>query len=379
MRFLHVSDLHLGKRLHETSLIEDQQAILKGILEIIDNEKPDGILIAGDIYDKSVPSAEAVQLFDEFLVGLASRHLQVFIISGNHDSPERIAFGSRIMDASGIHLSPVYDGRVNPIKLSDEYGDINIYMLPFVKPAHVRRYYEDEDINSYTDAVSVAITHMDIDKSKRNILVTHQFVTGATRSESEESVGGTDNVDAKVFTDFDYVALGHLHGAQYCSDVKIRYSGTPLKYSFSEANDVKSVTIVDLGKKGEELKIRTVPLTPLRDMKKIRGTFAELTNPNYYLNNPIVNDYLQITLTDEDDILNAMNRLQSIYKYTLDLKYDNTRTRANAEILGAEATERKTALELFTEFFKLQNNSEMSEIQREYMRKLIEEIEEENL
>ena len=379
MRFLHISDLHLGKRLHETSLIEDQQAILNRILEIVDGEKPDGVLIAGDIYDKSVPSAEAVQLFDDFLAGLASRRLHVFIISGNHDSPERIAFGSRIMDASGIHLSPVYDGRVKPVKLSDGYGEVNVYMLPFVKPAHVRRYYEDEEINSYSDAVNVAITHMDIDKTKRNILVTHQFVTGATRSESEESVGGTDNVDAKVFEDFDYVALGHLHGAQYCSEEKIRYSGTPLKYSFSEADDVKSVTILDLGEKGGELKIRTVQLTPLRDMKKIRGTFAELTDPNYYSGNPIVDDYLQITLTDENDVLNAMNRLQSVYKYALDLKYDNKRTRENADIFGAEAAEKKTALELFTEFFKLQNNSEMSEKQKEYMKKLIEEIEEENV
>lgn len=232
MKFIHLSDLHLGKRLHETSLIEDQAAVLDQIIEIIDRESPNGIFIAGDVYDKSVPSAEAVQLFDKFLVELAKRTVQVFIISGNHDSAERIAFGSQIMGVAGIHLSPVYNGKIEAKSLTDEYGEINVYMLPFIKPSHVRRFYENEMIESYTDAVKVAIEKMNIDKDKRNVLITHQFVTGATRSESEETVGGTDNVDANVFDDFDYVALGHLHAPQYCANNKIRYSGTPLKYSF---------------------------------------------------------------------------------------------------------------------------------------------------
>lgn len=379
MRFIHISDLHLGKRFHETSLIEDQEEILKQIIDIMETECADGVLVAGDVYDKSVPSAEAVQLFDTFLAALASRRVRVFVISGNHDSPERIAFGGRIMDASGIHLSPVYDGTVRAIPLSDEYGELNVYMLPFIKPAHVRRYYADEHIESYTDAVRVAVEKMGVDESKRNVLVTHQFVTGASRSDSEESVGGTDNVDATVFGCFDYVALGHIHGAQNCGDARIRYCGTPLKYSFSEANDEKSVTVLEITEKGAPLSIKTVPLKPLRDLRKIRGSFAELTSPTYSACNPIVNDYVQITLTDEDDVPNAMARLQLTYKNALELKYDNTRTRAASEIFGAEDTEIKTPLQLFAEFYKQQNNAEMSDEQAAYMQQMIEKIEEEEV
>ena len=374
MKFIHISDLHLGKRLYETSLIEDQQAILKEILDVIDAEAPAGILIAGDVYDKSMPSAEAVSLFDWFLAQLAQRQLQVFIISGNHDSPERIAFGSQIMDAVGIHLSPVYDGKIVPTTLKDEEGEVNVYLLPFVKPLHVRRFYGDEKMDTYTDAMRIAIDKMNVDYKKRNVLVAHQFVTGATRSESEESVGGLDNVDATVFEGFDYVALGHLHGAQHCGSQKIRYSGTPLKYSFAEAEDVKSVTVVTLNKKGEDAEIRTVELHPIRGMKRIRGTFEELiasTNRT--------DDYVQITLTDEDDIPNAMNRLQVVYKNALELRYDNARTRANAAIYSADDAEKKTPFELFAEFFEDRNNMKMSETQEAYIKNLIEKIEEEDV
>ena len=374
MKFIHISDLHLGKRLHEASLIEDQQAILEQILDIIDKENPIGVLVAGDVYDKSVPSAEAVSLFDFFLAELAKRRLQVFVISGNHDSAERIAFGSKIMDGVGIHLSPVYDGTITPTTLQDGFGEVDVYMLPFIKPSHVRRFYENEDINSYTDAVRVAIDKMNVDNSKRNVLITHQFVTGATRSESEESVGGTDNVDAAVFENFDYVALGHLHSPQFCATGKIRYSGTPLKYSFAEATDVKSVTVVTLGNKGEDPEIRTVELKPIRDMKKIRGTFNDLMSASGR-----TEDYVQITLTDEDDIPNAMSRLQAIYKNALELKYDNTRTRANSTVFGAEDMEKKTPFELFSDFFKERNNKEMDEIQQTYIKNLIEKIEEEEV
>ena len=372
MKFVHVSDLHLGKRLHETSLIEDQQAILNQILKIIDSVKPNGVLVAGDVYDKSMPSAEAVALFDYFLVELARRSLEVFIISGNHDSAERIAFGSKIMKASRIYLSPVYNGEILPITLKDEQGEVDVYMLPFIKPSHVRRFYENEEINTYTDAVRVAIDKMNIDTNKRNVLVTHQFVTGASRSESEESVGGTDNVDASVFEPFDYVALGHLHGQQFCYNKKIRYSGTPLKYSFSEATDTKSVTVVTLNEKGEDPEIETIPLTPIRDMKKIRGKFDDLINTASR-----TDDYVQITLTDEDDIPNAMSRLQMVYKNALELRYDNTRTRETETILGAQDVEQKTPYELFAEFFVERNKMEMNDVQKEYMKALIEKIEEE--
>ena len=377
MKFIHLSDLHLGKRVNEFSMLEEQDAILNQILGIIDTEAPNGVLIAGDIYDKSVPSAEAVQLFDGFLCELAKRHLQVFIISGNHDSSERIAFGSRIMDASGIHLSPVYNGTVEPITMTDEYGAVNIYMLPFIKPSHVRRFYEDEEIVSYTDAMRVAISAMNINTSERNILVTHQFVTGAATCESEEiSVGGTDNVDASVFAGFDYVALGHIHGAQNCGSERVRYCGTPLKYSFSEAKHQKSVTVVELGEK-DRLSVRTVDLTPVHDMSEIKGTFAELTDPVYYTDNPIIENYLRITLTDEEDIPDAVGRLRMRYKNLMRLDYDNKRTRANNIITGAVDAETKSAYDLFAEFFEKQNNAAMSNEQSEYMKELIEKIEEE--
>lgn len=378
MKFIHISDLHLGKRIHEFSMHEEQKEILKQILNIIDAERPDGVLIAGDIYDKSVPPADAVTLFDDFLVSLSKRALQVFIISGNHDSPERIAFGARIMNDSGIHLSPVYDGLIQPFTMSDEYGNINIYMLPFIKPAHVRRFFEDEEIVTYTDAVRVAIEHMNVNTSERNILVTHQFVTGATRSESEEiSVGGSDNVDAGVFKDFDYVALGHIHSPQTCGAKHIRYCGTPLKYSFSEMNDFKSLTVAELG--GGEPSIREIPLTPIHDMSEIRGKFDVITNPDYYTQNSKKDHYLRIVLTDENDIPDAIGRLRLIYKNLMKLEYDNTRTRKNILVSGATQTENKTVFELFSEFYELRNNAPMSEEQIDYMRTLIEKIEEETI
>ena len=376
MKLIHLSDLHLGKRVHEFSMYDEQQAILEQILTIIDSEKPDGVLIAGDIYDKSVPPAEAVMLFDDFLVDLSKRALQVFIISGNHDSPERIAFGARIMNESGIHLSPVYDGNIMPFTMSDEYGNVNIYMLPFIKPSHVRRYFADEEIATYTDAVRVAVKHMNVNKDERNILLTHQFVTGASRSDSEEiSVGGTDNVSASVFEDFDYVALGHIHSPQICGAPHIRYCGTPLKYSFSEMHDVKSLTVVELFDKAPI--VRIVPLTPIHDMSEIRGTFAQITDPQYYTQNPQKDHYLRVVLTDENDIPDAIGRLRIIYKNLMNLIYDNTRTRQNNLISGAFETEKKSAFELFSEFYQLRNNTPMSTEQSEYMRALIEKIEEE--
>ena len=376
MKLIHLSDLHLGKRVHEFSMHEEQQAILEQILTVIDSEKPDGVLIAGDIYDKSVPPAEAVMLFDDFLVNLSKRNLQVFIISGNHDSPERIAFGARIMESGGIHLSPVYDGNIMPFTMSDAYGNVNIYMLPFIKPSHVRRYFADEEIVSYTDAVRVAIKHMNVNTDERNILVTHQFVTGATRSDSEEiSVGGSDNVSASVFEDFDYVALGHIHSPQICGAPHIRYCGTPLKYSFSEMHDVKSLTVIELN--GEDTIVRIVPLTPIHDMSELRGSFAELTDPQYYTQNPQKDHYLRIVLTDENDVPDAVGRLRIIYKNLMNLTYDNTRTRQNNLISGAFETEKKSAFELFSEFYELRNNAPMSTEQSEYMLALIEKIEEE--
>jgi exonuclease SbcD len=355
-------------------MIEDQKYILTKILNIIDDEKPSGIIIAGDVYDKSVPSAEAVEVFDDFLTKLASRKYPVFIISGNHDSAERIAFGSKIMDLGGVHMSPVYDGKIEPITLEDEWGQVNIYMLPFVKPANVRRFFPDDDIESYTDALNIAIKNMNVDKSKRNILITHQFVTGALRSDSEDiSVGGTDNIDASVFADFDYVALGHIHRPQNVGSEKIRYCGSPLKYSFSEAKFNKSVTVADLKSK-DNLEIREIPLIPKYDMTEIKGTFKEITSKDFYTNADFLNNYLRVTLTDEEDIPDGMGKLRQIYQNIMRLDYDNARTRKNNFIDGAEEVEKKSDIELFEELFIKQNNRPMSDEQREFSLKLIEEI-----
>ena len=373
MKFIHLSDLHLGKRVNEFNMLEDQDYILRLILRLIDEEQPDAILIAGDVYDKAVPSAEAVQLFDWFLCRLAERKLQVFVISGNHDSPERIAFGSRLMEPSGIHLSPVYDGRIQPILLTDAWGEIAVYMLPFVKPAHVRRFFPEAAINSYTDALRVAIEQMQVDTSRRSVLITHQFVTGAARSESEEiSVGGSDNVDASVFDAFDYVALGHLHGPQAIGRETLRYCGTPLKYSFSEARQEKSLTVVEMGKKGD-IRVRTLPLIPRRDLRELRGRYMELTALSSY-QGTATEDYLHITLTDEEDIPDAIGKLRVIYPNLMKLDYDNTRTRQSQSITGAEEQARKSPLGLFDELYEKQNNQPMSEEQRAFAERLIEEI-----
>ncbi len=373
MKFIHLSDLHIGKRVNEFSMLEDQKYILKVILGIINEENPDGILIAGDVYDKSVPSAEAVQLLDDFLCRLAEKKIPTYIISGNHDSAERLSFGGRLMDFSGVHISPVYDGNVKSFVLSDEFGKVNIYMLPFLKPVNVRRFFPDSEIESYTDAIKVAVESMNVDTNERNIIITHQFVTGASRSESEElSVGGSDNVDVTVFDDFDYVALGHIHGPQKMSRDTVRYCGTPLKYSFSEAGHKKSVTIVEMGEKGNP-QIRTVPLTPLRDMREIKGKYEDIVlKENYEGTNR--EDYMHIILTDEDDIPDVMSKLRVIYPNIMRLDYDNKRTRNTHSANMAEGVEEKSPLVLFSEFYEQQNGQPMSKEQAEFIQNLIEEI-----
>ena len=374
MKLFHLSDLHLGKRVNEYSMLEDQKYILKKILFIIDEEKPDVVILAGDIYDKSVPAAEAVTLFDEFLAGLAKRKLEVFVISGNHDSPERIAFGSRIMGNSGIHMSPVYNGKIDPIKMQDEFGEVNVYMLPFLKPAQVRRFFEDDDIVTYTDAISCVIKNMDIDLKARNVLAAHQFVTGASRSESEEiSVGGSDNVDASVFEQFDYVALGHIHSPQNCGKAHIRYCGTPLKYSFSEANDHKSVTVVNILDKGQ-VDFKTVELVPMHDMVELKGTYEELTLRSFYENTTWQEDYTHITLTDEEDIIDAIGKLRAVYHRLMKLDYDNKRTRSSMTVDSGSNVDNKSPFELFSDFYELQNNQPMSEEQSDYIKDIIEKI-----
>ncbi|MCM1025626.1 MAG: exonuclease SbcCD subunit D [Roseburia sp.] len=378
MKLIHLSDLHLGKRVNEFSMIEDQEYILKQILSIVKKEEPDAVLIAGDIYDKSVPSVEAVGLFDDFLKGLARRKPRVFIISGNHDSPERLSFAAELIELGGIHIAPVYNGVVKPVRLRDEYGSVNIYMLPFLKPAHVRSVFPEETVESYTDAVRVAVSHMELAESERNLLITHQFVTGAARSDSEElSAGGTDNVDGSVFDAFDYVALGHLHGPQSVGRETLRYCGSPLKYSFSEAAQIKSVTVLDWAEKGD-LRIRTEALKPLRDLREIKGTYEELVNRKNY-EGTRTDDYLHITLTDEEDVVDAMRKLQVIYPNLMKLDYDNRRTRENRAVIGGEEEGSKTPLELIRDFYEKQNNQAMSEKQEALVSELTESIWEESL
>ena len=368
MKLIHLSDLHIGKRVNEISMIEDQAHILLQILRIIDEESPDALLIAGDVYDKSIPSTEAVTLFDDFLCRLAKRKLPVLIISGNHDSPERLSFGNRLLEVSGVHICPVYDGKVTPVTLADAHGQVDFWLLPFLKPAHVKRFYPDEGIESYTDACRVAVEKMALDPQRRNVLLAHQFVTGADTCESEEiSVGGSDNVDATVFAPFDYVALGHLHGPQNIGSNRIRYCGTPLKYSFSEEHHNKSVTVVELGEKGA-LHVQLRPLTPLRDLRQLRGSFASLAA------GAASEDYLHIVLTDEEDVPEAVGKLRLLYPNLMKLSYDNTRTRTDRIIEGAEDVQRKSPLTLFEELYEQQNNQPMSQQQRSAVQAMIESI-----
>lgn len=373
MKLIHLSDLHVGKRVNEFSMAEDQKYILNQILEIIDREQPDCVVIAGDVYDKSIPSAEAVQILDDFLTRLAGRKIPTAMISGNHDSPERLSFGAQLMKESGIYVSPVYDGQVQSIGFADEYGEVRVYLLPFLKPATVRHVYEEETVESYQDAVETAISHLPFNTSCRNVLVAHQFAAGASRCESEEmSVGGIDQVDVSVFDDFDYVALGHIHSPQSAGRPAVRYCGTPLKYSFSEAGQQKSVSVVELFEKGR-VEIREVPLTPLRDMRKIRGTYLELTARSFYQGTN-TEDYIQAILTDEEDIPDGMQKLRIIYPNLMRLEYDNRRTRENRQIQQAADAEEKSEAELFSQLYELQNNQPLDEEQKQFLEAVIRQV-----
>ena len=377
MKLFHLSDLHIGKRVNEFSMIEDQKYILKRILDLAEEEKPDGIILAGDIYDKQIPSAEAVQVFDEFITRLAGRAIPVFIISGNHDSAERLAFGGRLLNSRGIYLSPVYDGSVTKIPLKDQYGTVWIHLLPFIRPSTVRHVFENEAdlVTDVQTAAETVIRHMEIDLKDRNILVAHQFVTGASRCESEDvQVGGLDNIDAAVFTPFDYTALGHIHSPQNVGTDRVRYCGTPLKYSFSEVDQEKSITVVELEKQGT-VRTSLLPLKPLRDMRKLRGTYLELTDRSFYrdMNRE---DYIQVTLTDEDDVPDGLQKLRVIYPNIMQLLYDNQRTKTTQEVDAAQAVEKKTEIELFYEFYELQNNQPMTKQQKDFAEQLIREIKE---
>ena len=385
-------------------MIEDQKYILQQILDWMEEEQPDGVILAGDLYDKPVPSGEAVQLFDWFLTELAERNVTVLAISGNHDSAERIAFGAGLMSGRNVHFSPVYDGNIKCVTMEDGFGPVHVWLMPFVKPAVVRQALREEDeqavevksmheieqesaanatdekvqsaaksIQGYQSAVEAVVQRMNVNPEERNVLVSHQFVTGAARCESEEiNVGGLDQISGETFDDFDYVALGHIHSPQRIGRETVRYCGTPLKYSFSEAEQTKSMTVVEMKEKGK-VEIRTIPLRPLRDMRKIRGTYMELMDSASYKDtNPL--DYVQITLTEEEDIPDGLQKLRIVYPNVMQLNYDNLRTQTNQEITALEEMEQKSEMELFEEFFELQNNQAMSEEQREFVGELIEKL-----
>ena len=373
MRFLHLSDLHLGKRICEFSMLDDQRYILEEILSLLDTHPVDAVLLAGDLYDKPVPPAEAVRLLDWFLTELADRKLPVFAISGNHDSAERVAFGAHLLAGSQVYVSPVFEGAPAPIPLTDAYGPVDIYLLPFLKPAMVRHIYPDEPIESYSDALGCVLRRCAPDPARRSVLVAHQFVAGAAACESEEpSVGGLDCVDAALFDGFDYVALGHLHSPQKVGRDTLRYCGTPLKYSFSEAHQHKSVTFVELGPKGE-VTLSTAPLTPKHDLRELRGSYMELTDRRSYAGTA-TDDYLHITLTDEQDVPDALARLRVIYPNLMRLDYDNLRTRTQADLDAPAQTEQKTPLEHFAAFYALQNNQPLSAEQAAFCQQLIETL-----
>ena len=395
MKLIHMADLHIGKSVCEHSMLDEQRFILANILEVVATEKPDALLIAGDVYDKSVPSAEAVAVLDEFLVQLSKTGTKVFVLSGNHDSAERIAFGGRIMADRGVYMSPVYSGAFMPITLKDELGEVDVWMLPFVRPATVRACLEGDDdraqVTDYTSATRMAIAQMKFADGRRNVLLAHQFVTGAERSDSEESVGGLDNVDASVFEGFDYVALGHIHKPQNVAKdaagvARVRYSGTPLKYSLSEKDHKKSLTVVELGGKTQsglaDISVREIPLKPAHDVREIRGTFAELVSPEYQRKQVAeglkLDDYVYVKLTDENDVPDAALKLRGIYPNLMMLDYDNERTRNQRITVGDTKVEQRTPMELFGEFFTDMTKRELNEEESKFVQDIIEGIWEEN-
>ena len=377
MKFFHLADLHLGKRVNGFPMIEDQKIILDQILELADTEHPDAVVIAGDVYDKSIPSVEAVNLMDDFLVELVRRKLQVFVISGNHDSAERVSYGGRVMEQSGIHISPRISG-CGPIRLDDQYGPLYIYLIPYIHPSVVREAYPEEKVTDWTQAMEVLIRNAHVDPAARNIAVAHQYVTASgvrpEECDSEQKhIGGLDNVDYSVFDAFDYVALGHLHGPQRIGRDTVRYAGSPLKYSFSEEKHKKSVTLVEIKEKGQ-VEYRQLPLVPARDFKTLRGTFGEVMSPGFTA--PLsAEDYYRIILTDEQDVDQALARLRKyFYKNLMVLEYDNTRTRTQSDIDAGEEALEKEPIEVLQELFLKQNGMPMNDFQTQTAARIIEEI-----
>lgn len=382
MRILHLSDLHLGKQVNGFSMLEDQKYILRQILNIAAEKEVETVLLCGDIYDRSVPPAEAVSLFDHFLTRLAEKGMHVLLISGNHDSAERLEYGAELLKSSRIHIASVFRGTAEKVVLRDRWGEICFHLLPFIKPSYVRALFPDDSdrISSYEDAVRFVLDREERDDSARHILLAHQNVTGASLGGSEElPIGGLDNIDASVFSGFDYVALGHIHKPQNISGrtekERIRYCGAPLAYHIGEADTQKTLTIVEILEKSIETE--EIRIMPLRRICKIRGTYEELASGKFYRDLDL-NDYYTVTLTDEEDVPNAMARLKSIYPGIMQIGYDNIRTSADQKVDASKASAERSPEELLNEFYFTQNNKELGEEQRTFIRELAERIWEED-
>lgn len=383
MRLLHISDLHIGKLVNEFSMLDDQRFMLERILDIIRARKVDVLLIAGDIYDRSAPSADAVACVDWFLSAIAKTGAACIAIPGNHDSAERVAYASDLLAENGVHLAPVYDGEIAHIGLEDEHGPVMFWLFPFLKPALVRPFFPSEEIATYTDALRLVVDSCPLDPTMRNVALTHQFVTyGATypdRTDSELSLGGVDNVDVSVFDAFDYVAIGHVHRPQRIGRDTARYSGSLLKYSSSEIDYPKSAPLVTLGEKGT-VDIELIPFEPLHDMRRIRGPLAELVSNETLagLSQDDREHYLHVVLTDAFPPVDALSTLRSVYKNVMSISYDNARSESEAtrDIEEENDLERLSPIELFARFYESQNGKPLTQAQSKLAASALENNEE---
>ena len=373
MKILHVSDLHLGKTLGEYSLIEDQEYILNQILDIAGERSVDGILMAGDIFDRSLPPEAAVHLLDEFLSRLADLNIRAFIISGNHDSDERLGYGSRLFSRRGIHIATGFDGSLTKITLEDEHGPVNFYLLPFVKASQVKHFYPEESIENYEDAVRTVIKHGDVDYEARNVLIAHQFVSGQTgpriagsEGMSVQNVGLVEIISSEIFESFDYVALGHLHSPQAVGKETIRYAGSLLKYSLTEANSDKSLPVITIGEKGS-VDIELLPLKPLRDLRHIKGRLDQLLRSEQIVD---ADDYMYVTLTDEDVVGDAMGIVRQYYPNTVKIDYENSHTREIEDFEVGEMADQKPFEELISDFYLKLYGTQISEEELAVMREV---------
>ena len=380
MRILHLADLHLGKILQEQPLIEDQKYMLEEIIKKVQEENIEIILISGDIYDRSIPQTDAVDMLDYFLNKLIKDlKKQVFMISGNHDSKERLGFGNKIFENDGLYISSKYEGQIKKVELQDEYGKLNIYLLQFIKPVEVKKYFEDE-ILSYDETIKKIIEKENIDETQRNIILTHQFVTcigeEVERTDSETiSLGGIDNVDISNYDKFDYVAIGHVHRPQRIGRDTARYAGTMLKYSFSEVNHKKTIPIIDFKEKGN-INIKLVELTPLRDMREIKGPIEELTKKENYKNTN-TEDYIKAIITNEEPVYDAIGQIRKVYPNVLKLEIQNSKSSVSQndeKEKELQNIKNKSEVELFNEFYKFQNYTELNDEQTQVIENIVKEI-----